>query len=240
VQKFSGEARVPLAYHLWAGGKSGDIIKPARVWKDEPSDAKKAVLIANNHKKLDNYGPVINSMDEVIRMNLCIGYGNEQFRMGQKTTKWACINAGEGAAPKFCSPKPYLIPGGRVGDEIDGVWFSRPKHWVNQHGKDRSGEILSAQKFRPEVTPRWPTEEEWAGLHAELQQFESGFDSPSTGMVTLYMAMNTPGWEGYEFYIVGFEHRGWPGHPFYAEKALMAKYVEEGKLHRLEDTTELP
>ena len=237
VDKFGGEHRVPFAYHMWAGGGNGNMLKKVRKWIDPPSDKKKIVIVANNHAKLDDYCDIINSMDEVIRMNLCIGYGNEQRRMGQKTTVWACINAGEGAAPKFCSPKKYLVPGGRVGDEIERVWFSRPHMWSNNAGKDRSGHIISAQKFREEVKIQYPSKKLWKSLDKELRALQSKFDTPSTGMVSIYMALNQPEWEDHEVYLVGFTHGGWSGHPFAAEKQLTAQYIEEGRLRRLEDYT---
>lgn len=56
---------------------------------------------------------------------------------------------------------------------------------------------------------------------------------PSSGLVTLFHVLSTPEYSGSDIFLTGFSHEGWDGHPFAAERRLVAGLAAEGRLHLL-------
>jgi hypothetical protein len=59
---------------------------------------------------------------------------------------------------------------------------------------------------------------------------ERPFYCPSTGIVAIEHVLSCPDFASFDKHIVGFTFEGWDGHPWNAERALIAAHVDAGAL----------
>jgi len=57
---------------------------------------------------------------------------------------------------------------------------------------------------------------------------------PSSGMMAIAYLLGHASSSGDEMILAGFDHTGWEGHPFAAERMLVDRYVAEGLVQRIE------
>ena len=193
-------------------------------------NTKKIIVIGNAKTTIGkNLGKKIDAFDIVIRFNGCQIKGYEQD-LGSKIDILSMIPTGKGAN-KLIS-EILVLPHVR---KVKTYWFSRPR---NLCGKEYSNilKIIGRNKNILHPTPELFTniKNKCSNLYQEKQL-------PSTGMVTIEMALEAfPNNEiyitGFDFFKSGHYYSKLPiklCHPVKAEKDIINTYISQNRLLEL-------
>ncbi|MFZ4554431.1 MAG: hypothetical protein ACOYNQ_07820 [Burkholderiales bacterium] len=202
---------------------------------------KNLVIVGNALSPLD-YSPLIDGAEKVLRFNECKQFGG---RVGTKTDILCVTNTGL-PARRYIEQRPFLSF-----DAVRSavVWFPRDSgahlahlKQINQTHprldaevlerelRDLSDDIIAAndlsgcaiERFSSDINDR--VFKELARLGAPRLSI------PSTGILALERIMKDPAFGDYRIHLLGFGFSGWNGHPWSAEKALVADYVRLDRL----------
>ncbi len=198
----------------------------------------KNLVIVGNAPLSINYSKIIEAADIVVRMNECKQYGGPH---GYKSDIIYMGNTGSPAL-RFISERPFI---GRDWGQQAEVLFVRDSlahHEYFQGVKNRfpdyseselddlSDQIIEANQLGGRQVSRLSYDINKVLLNKLTALSEKPFICPSTGILAVEHILARPEFSNYRKHIVGFGFKGWSGHPWLAEKALIAGYVLTGRL----------
>lgn len=206
---------------------------------------RRVIVIAGNGSMPSGAANFIDAADCVIRFNDCRSMGAG----GRRTDVVAVCNTG----------RPALSMLGRAGwSRNPGVVAAREIWCVRQP------DMFEAK--RPAIAENYPELEDFCddytagfrafatatgrklrvvsdAVHAATDRHlsalaETPFVSPSSGLIVIADTVARAEKTDDEVVIAGFDHIGWPGHPFAAERRFTDHLIAAGKLRRLDAATQ--
>lgn len=198
------------------------------------------IVIVGNGPVAEGAGALIDAADFVVRFNLVRNVGSS----GQRTDAVAVCNTGRPASEMLDGPEWRESAPVQAAREIwsvrDPQKFAalRPQ-LATSHPElddfcdDRTEDFsrfAEANGKRHRIIP--------AGVHeaaddALAAHAPAAYVVPSSGLVALFHVLSAPEFSGAEIVLAGFSHEGWDGHPFAAERRLVAGLASGGRLRLL-------
>ncbi len=203
------------------------------------SFSKRRVVVVGNGPVDRDIRPILSRADWVVRFNKFRSYGGNS---GTRTDAVAVCNTGRPAK----------------GMLSDGEWLAHPALAEAQQVLCVR-DVHKFEELRPGILARHPDLDDFFedftdAFHALAEETGKGFrvidravhervDAqialigaeyvvPSSGMIVIEDLLSADDVDG-PVQVVGFSHQGWELHPFAAERALVDRYVQEGRVVRL-------
>jgi len=190
------------------------------------------IIIVGNGESVFNKknGKIIDSFDLVIRCNSFKINGYKEY-VGSKIDIISAISSGAGCKAFNNSQDNSTI---RQAKEI---WFSRPKKLCDKFHK-----TTLTRKINNSQLLKYPSMELFNNLCKKCKEIENVEKKPSTGIVTIEMALSF--FLNEDIYIIGFDNfrsnhyynknkKIGRSHPQKAEKQIIDKYINKGILKLL-------
>lgn len=198
------------------------------------------IMIIGNGAVAEGAGALIDAADFVVRFNL----SRNADVSGSRTDAVAVCNTGRPANEMLDGPDWRASAPVRAAREIwsvrDPKKFAslRPELAVSHPELDDFCDDRTADfaRFAAENGKRHriiPASVHAAADAALAAHAPGPYVVPSSGLVTLVHILSEPDFAGAEIVLAGFSHEGWDGHPFAAERRLVAGLVAEGRLRLL-------
>ena len=182
----------------------------------------------------------IERCDLVVRFNDCRSIG----RGGLRTDVVAVCNTGRPARAMVCDP--YWRNHVAVAS-ASSLWSVRDSSKFAELKLQLAEQDASLKDFCDDYTDEFAafaaeTAKAFSVIprrhHDELDRRlrELGTPSyivPSSGLVAISFVIDSMAFADDSVVLAGFDHQGWPGHPFDAERVLVEQYIDEGRLSRL-------
>lgn len=196
--------------------------------------AKRMVILGNAPMSMD-MSDYIDASDLVVRFNECQNYG---IGTGSKADI-LCINNFGQPAEEWIKYRTYqkLPCVGRTRE----IWLPRStsllehrrtvrdRHFDPTRFRDLGDELIDSNQLRDKTVVKF-SDELNARVLAELKALSLGqFREPSTGILAISYILSEQRFDDYRKVILGFTFEGWKGHPWSSEKALVERYIAEGK-----------
>jgi hypothetical protein len=130
---------------------------------------------------------------------------------------------------------------------ISEIWFPRNSVFHKAYGKiaapsypeteyDDLSERLVRSNGLSDFRRKFFSFEENRQVFEILERSSSrAFIMPSTGFFAFHHVLNDPEFRAFNKYMLGFQFRGWSGHPWAAEKDLVMSFVSSGDLHFIDN-----
>lgn len=202
----------------------------------------KNLAIVGNAPTVINYSSLIDNSDIVIRFNDRKSYGGNS---GLKTDILFINNTGE-PARRYINQTPFK----KHNTEPIEYWFPRniqvhlthlkkikahhpnyANNYIESELDDLTKEIIFSNNLTKCHLMKLPKELN-ESLFQKLEDIQTHpFLAPSTGSLAIEWAVNNNNFSNYRIHVIGFGFSGWIGHPWAAEKALMADYIYRNKIH---------
>lgn len=198
----------------------------------------KNLVIVGNSPLSINYSKMIETADVVVRMNECKQYGGVH---GYKTDIIYMTNTGA-PARRFISERPFIKREWGQPAEVLFVRDSLAHHEYFQGVKnlfpdyseseldDLSDQIIEANQLGGRQVSRLSYDINKIILNKLAALSEKPFICPSTGILAIEHILSRLEFSGYQKHVVGLGFKGWVGHPWLAEKALIAGHVLAGRI----------
>lgn len=195
-------------------------------------------MIVGNGAVAEGAGAIIDAADFVVRFNL----SRNTAQSGRRTDAVAVCNTGRPANEMLDGPEWRDSAPVRAAREIwsvrDPEKFAslRPQLAVNHPElddfcDDRTEDFArfaAENGKRHRIIPALVHEAADAALVAHSP---GSYVVPSSGLVVLFHVLSEPEFSGSEITLAGFSHEGWDGHPFVAERRLVAGLADAGRVH---------
>ncbi|MBO9100503.1 MULTISPECIES: Urease operon accessory protein [unclassified Rhizobium] len=195
------------------------------------------IAIVGNGSFASAHAGVIDSCDLVIRFNDCRSVGEG----GMRTDVVAVCNTGRPALGMIRSASWRELP---AVASASAIWCVRDYHkfaelkpkldpGLEDFCDDYTAEFarfaaMTGKSF--EIIPRHHHDR----IDVELQRIMSGsYIVPSSGLMALAYVMEEAAGPDDRVILAGFDHKGWNGHPFDAERILVERFIAEGRIRRL-------
>jgi hypothetical protein len=199
------------------------------------------IMIVGNGDVGAGNAEVIDAADLVIRFNDCRSYGSG----GKRTDVVAVCNTGRPAKAMLGSVDWREHPAVKAASEI---WSVRDPEKFAELCGPLAISHPELDDFCDDYTNQFNTFCADAGkrhrvvektIHDAVDAALSSFAPepyvvPSSGMIVIAEVLAR--YEGVPIGLAGFSHEGWEWHPFAAERKLIDRYHDEGKLYRLPAT----
>lgn len=199
------------------------------------------IMIVGNGAVAEGAGAIIDAADFVIRFNL----SRNAVRSGRRTDAVAVCNTGRPANEMLDGPEWRDSAPVRAAREIWSVRepekfaslrpqlaVSHPE--LDDFCDDRTEDFA---RFAAENGKRHriiPASVHEAADAALAPHAPGAYVVPSSGLVTLFKVLSEPEFSGAEIILAGFSHEGWDGHPFAAERRLVASLAADGRLRLMD------
>ncbi len=195
------------------------------------------IAIVGNGSFASSHAGVIDACDLIIRFNDCRSVGEG----GLRTDVVAVCNTGRPALAMIRDTSWRERP---AVASASAIWCVRDHHkfaelkpkldaGLEDFCDDYTGEFASfaAETGKAfEVIPRHHHDR----IDAELQRIVSGsYIVPSSGLMAVAYVIEEAAMPGDTVILAGFDHKGWSGHPFDAERLLIERFITEGRIQRL-------
>lgn len=205
------------------------------------SVSKNLVVVGSAPCSVD-YRVLIQRADLVLRFNECKQFGGH---VGTHTDI-LCVNNVGAPARRFIATRPLLdleavrsarlwFPrhAGVCVDHVSRMMQDHPglrSQWEDLDFQDYAAEIVTANDLG-HCSAEYFTQDLNKRVYRTLEQLAAQpFFAPSTGMLALARVLEDPAFADHRVHLIGFGFSGWPGHPWQAERALVANYVWLGRL----------
>lgn len=202
------------------------------------------IVIVGNGSAPPCAAAIVDASDLVIRFNDCRSFDNT----GTRTDIVAVCNTGRPARAMAASPLWQNHPavsaasaiwcvrnGAKFRELRDGLRESHPE--LDDFCDDLTADFASfaaSTGKRLTVVPR--------DTHDRLDRdlARSGtqrYVVPSSGLLAIGYVLDEIAGQDDKIHLTGFDHEGWPGHPFDAERRLVNTLVASGRLNRISEVT---
>lgn len=196
-----------------------------------PMPTKKLVFVGNAALSDDNIA-FIEECDFVVRFN----ERNSMTGSGRTDLLFA-TNIGR-PAQRFCERRPFIELSCDicfVRDEgVHREHFEQVRSLYPEYSDadldDFSEAIIEANHLEREKVLRVPAQSNRLTFEKLQATAKEPFYCPSTGIMAIEHVLSCPDYLEFEKHIVGFTFEGWEGHPWNAERALIAAHEEAGLL----------
>ena len=196
-------------------------------------------MIVGNGEIGEGHAAAIDAADFVVRFNDCRSYGAG----GTRTDAVAVCNTGRPGKAMLGSPEWRGHPAVKAATEIwsvrDPEKFAalRAPLSVSHPGLDDFCDDYTSQFngfcMDAGTTHRVLQKVIHEAVDAALSAYRPApYVVPSSGMVVIADVLQA--WPAAEVMLAGFGHVGWEWHPFAAERQLVDRYMDEGRLRRLD------
>ncbi|MCV3738348.1 Urease operon accessory protein [Rhizobium sp. TRM96647] len=198
------------------------------------------IVIVGNGQVAEGADAVIDAADFVVRFNLSRNAGQS----GTRTDAVAVCNTGRPAnemldGPEWRESAPVLASR-EIWSVRDPEKFARLRpHLAVTHPElddfcdDRTDDFARFATASGKLHRIVPAAAHEAADAALAAHSPGAYVVPSSGLVTLFHVLSATEFSGSEIVLAGFGHEGWDGHPFAAERRLVAGLAAEGRLRLL-------
>jgi hypothetical protein len=200
------------------------------------------MVIVGNAPLAFDYSPLVDSADVVVRLNDC---KNDVGFSGTKTTILCVSNTGAPARRyiataslrtirQCASAREFWFPR-HTEAHLDFVRRTQPASRLQEYF-DLTDDIVRANGLEGRKLVRFSRElNTWLFRAIQETMVRHGirdelFECPSTGMFAIAYALTAAEFRGSRLHLVGFGFHGWPGHPWAAERQLVADVADTGRL----------
>lgn len=173
---------------------------------------------------------IIDRADLVVRMNTVPTFGKTT---GTKTDILVLVNTGSPGLELLSLKGVMSNPAFKLAREIrlpvcpERAAVRRAAHPERSNQMSEWSHLTKHEVYRDKII---------TNVHGHIAaKLEAKLNSPvpSTGM-TITEQFVTNFQRGHKIHLCGFEHKGWDGHPWEAEKALTNSYVDQGLIIRVD------
>lgn len=195
--------------------------------------ASERMIILGNAPLRKNLSDYIDSSALVVRFNECKNLGR---RVGTKTD-YLCINnlgppANRYVKKRLIEKLPFL-------DEIQEIWIPRSSSVMLAHSlkvepllsefelRDRTEDIVSSNSLWSKKIVRFSEELNLRVIKNISRYSQTDFMEPSTGILAIEYVLSEARFRKFHKILLGFNFKGWFGHPWDAEEALLLDYAAD-------------
>jgi len=184
---------------------------------------------------------MVDAADTVVRMNDC---KNSVGRSGRKTSILCINNCGAPARRYVDGAILRKIP---ICVEAREIWIPRESEVHRKHAArhqesamlresdDLTSAILKANGLADRVVVRLTAalnEQMFEAIQQARRRHAIADPAwmPSTGLLTVAGVLSDPRFSAYHVHLVGYRFQGWAGHPWRAERTILAEQERNGRL----------
>lgn len=191
--------------------------------------ASQRMIILGNAPLKRNMSEYIDSSAAVVRFNECKNIGR---KVGSKTD-YLCINNLGSPTNRFINRQ--LIKKLPFIGEVKEIWFPRNSEIMIAHRRelepslnedefqDKSNEIVLSNSLSGKTIINFTKEQNLSVISGITGCSLEEFLEPSTGILAIEYVLSEPRFDKYIKVLLGFNFKGWSGHPWGAEEALLMR-----------------